>query len=424
MRVNRSRAILAALVAVIALSAAYLWLVTPGEVRRYYGLRMAADAGAVLGEILVDRPEAADVGPKHRLVGVVPDDGDTVRLAFGKNTLVIVVESNGSVNFEHAELACSDPEQLDLIRLRKTLRLDAAIAGAGTDLEAVLRIADRVCEALPREGTHVRRYAPEYDVWEMLSDAGRGAAFQCDELTAAFIQAAASVGFTARTLSMQRRAGDGHAVAEIWLDDARSWVLYDLLYERYYEIDGTAASAIDLKRLLDMGMADTVDAISRIDGERVREPGGFVQNAEYYNSIAFGTRSNYIERRDVPRWHPDANHVAADVLWEESHPVEQIRYHHVTSDSGYVYFPLNETMVAIDTVKSDRRQVLLRLSTETPGFDGFVTRHNGESRRSVVYADSLVWEIPRHAPARLSIRARNAVGKTGRATRLVAYVQR
>jgi hypothetical protein len=215
--------------------------------------------------------------------------------------------------------------------------LDSVIAGCERDFDRVLALADWVADNFPA-GQHVRNYSPEYDIELMLADKAAGAGFQCDELSAVFIQAATSVGLVARGVSMQHKPGDGHAFAEVWLDDDRRWVVYDLLFDRYY-IDATGpVSALYLKRKHDAGQTSDVDAMVASDSGRVRHRGGFENASRYLNSLLFNMRPNFAEREGVPVLHPDVNHVSGDVLWAGSSPTERIRARQVTDDSAYVYF--------------------------------------------------------------------------------------
>ena len=220
-----SIAALGALVVALAALTIYWRSVTPPEVARYYALRAAADIGAIVGAVWPGYPAGPDIGPYREPPGIVPVVGDTLRIGRGDHVIEIVAESNGRLNLDHATMHYADPRREELSQLRERFALDSLVAGRSSDLGRALALAEWVGERFP-VGLHGRSYSPEYDVAVMLADAETGAGFQCDELVAAFIQAASSVGIVARSVSVQRMAGDGHAFAEVWVDDERRWVAF------------------------------------------------------------------------------------------------------------------------------------------------------------------------------------------------------
>ncbi len=422
-----SIAALGALVVALAALTIYWRSVTPPEVARYYALRAAADIGAIVGAVWPGYPAGPDIGPYREPPGIVPVVGDTLRIGRGDHVIEIVAESNGRLNLDHATMHYADPRREELSQLRERFALDSLVAGRSSDLGRALALAEWVGERFP-VGLHGRSYSPEYDVAVMLADAETGAGFQCDELVAAFIQAASSVGIVARSVSVQRMAGDGHAFAEVWVDDERRWVAYDLLFDRYYvdahdSAGNTPVSALYLKRMRDGGFASAIDAVVRTNTERVVVDGGFSVAAPYLGSMLFNMRPNYVARRGVPTWMPDANHVAADVLWADSSPVEAIRAHRVTDDSSFVYWPLNETRVAIDTTgqPDDIGSLTLRFGTETPAFDGFVIQQDG-GESVTVRGGSWLWRLPDSGSQRVTIASRNTAGRLGHATHIVVRI--
>ena len=430
-----SIAALGALIVALAALTIYWRSVTPPEVARYYALRAAADIGVIIGAVWPAPPAGPDVGPYREPPGIVPVVGDTLRIGRGNRAIEIVAESNGHLNPDHATMHYADPRRDELSQLRERFALDSLVAGRSSDFERTLALAEWVGERFP-VGLHGRSYSPEYDVAVMLADAEArggsdgpaGGGFQCDELVAAFIQAASSVGIVARSVSVQRMAGDGHAFAEVWVDDERRWVAYDLLFDRYYvdahdSAGNTPVSALYLKRMRDGGFASAIDAVVRTDTGRVVVDGGFSIAAPYLGSMLFNMRPNYVARRGVPAWMPEANHVAADVLWAGSSPVEAIRAHRVTDDSSFVYWPLNETRVAIDTTgqPDDIGSLTLRFGTETPAFDGFVIRQGG-GEPVTVRGDSWLWRLPDSGSQRVTIASRNIPGRLGHATHIVVRI--
>ena len=422
-----SIAALGALVVALAALTIYWRSVTPPEVARYYALRAAADIGAIVGAVWPGYPAGPDIGPYREPPGIVPVVGDTLRIGRGDHVIEIVAESNGRLNLDHATMHYADPRRDELSQLRERFALDSLVAGRSSDLGRALALAEWVGERFP-VGLHGRSYSPDYDVAAMLVDAEAGAGFQCDELVAAFIQAASSVGIVARSVSVQRMASDGHAFAEVWVDDERRWVAYDLLFDRYYvdvhdSAGNTPVSALYLKRMRDGGFASAIDAVVRTNTERVVVDGGFSVAAPYLGSMLFNMRPNYVARRGVPAWMPEAKHVAADVLWAGSSPVEAIRAHRVTDDSSFVYWPLNETRVAIDTTgqPDDIGSLTLRFGTETPAFDGFVIQQDG-GESVTVRGGSWLWRLPDSGSQRVTIASRNTAGRLGHATHIVVRI--
>ena len=88
-------------------------------------------------------------------------------------------------------------------------------------------------------------------------------------------------------------------------------------------------------------------------------------------------------------------------------------------------FPLNEVRVSVDTAYAavgESAQLLMRFSTETPAFDGFVIDVSGIQQPVVTRDHDLMWSLPADGSAQLTIRARNSAGKHGSLTTIVARV--
>ena len=92
----------------------------------------------------------------------------------------------------------------------------------------------------------------KHDPLAILKTGQAGAAYWCEIAAHTMTQAATSLGFIARLVTLSRDGYDwSHAVTELWSNEFRKWVLFDTDFNVVYEDDGvplSAAELVDLNR--------------------------------------------------------------------------------------------------------------------------------------------------------------------------------
>ncbi|MFO8059950.1 MAG: transglutaminase-like domain-containing protein [Bacillota bacterium] len=140
-----------------------------------------------------------------------------------------------------------------LVQLRREFDLEQLTAELGDDTARMIALASWVSRQWSHSGTN-RPSNP--DPLTILREARDGASFRCVEYSIVLTAAAQSLGMPARTLGMKTRradtarAGAGHVVTEVWLDDLDKWVLADGQYGYVVTLDEIPLNAVELQRAL------------------------------------------------------------------------------------------------------------------------------------------------------------------------------
>ncbi|GEM_PF-986666 len=93
----------------------------------------------------------------------------------------------------------------------------------------------------------------------ILREAADGASFRCVEYSIVLVGAAQAMGMPARVVGLKTRwaetarAGAGHVVAEIWLDDLEKWIVADPQLGYVFKADGGPLNAVELGQALARG---------------------------------------------------------------------------------------------------------------------------------------------------------------------------
>jgi len=128
--------------------------------------------------------------------------------------------------------------------------LDAVVAGARDDWEALLRLRHWAFTNV-RNGSPPS-YGPE-DLTTIADASQAGAAFWCTHFAYTFVAAAAAMGWQARHLGIdcdhdEHGRSTHHGVADVWVSRWRKWVVFDVNYDAHYELDGVPLDAAELGR--------------------------------------------------------------------------------------------------------------------------------------------------------------------------------
>lgn len=154
-----------------------------------------------------------------------------------------------------------------LAELRAREALDAVIAGAPTEFEAILRLRDWVAAQFPH--TLPEPY-PLWDAMVVLDEirAGRTGGF-CAQFSQVLLQSLAAFGVPARYVEIGTRDNPiNHFPIEVWSNDFDKWVLIDADFILHYERNGVPLSAAEVHDAYVSGQTATVTIV-----EGTRAPG-------------------------------------------------------------------------------------------------------------------------------------------------------
>ncbi len=415
----------------VIVTLAYFWWLTPAEVRERYLMRAVAGAGKTVSIFLPGAPDPPAIGPHRPPIGVSMADADSLFLADTDRGWKVICIENGRVRYNHAQMHYEHAMHPDLVRLRAEYQLDTVVASGNTDLERIVALMGWVAIRLPVGSVPlVRDYSPSWDVFQMLADAERGIGFICGDRSMALLQIATAMGFTMRGIALQRRIGNGHSLVEVWLDDRRQWVALDSYINGYYVMDDEPVHVARLHRAFRKGRSNDVILARDIGEFRSSDGVAFSRLGGLFQTFAYMMRLDLRSTIGLPHWHPRRNHVYSDILWAESDLDAKVHYAQLTDDLGFVYFPLNEVEIAVDTIRSSAGVLRLSFATETPNFCGFdvtleQTDDSGTSSRLETMEDDYWdWVLPDKGSAEITIRTRNTAGRIGYPSRFAALATR
>ena len=185
-----------------------------------------------------------------RLGGLIPLGKESI----DKTVFVLKFDNPPTGDFT---LTYSDvSERKDLVELRKEYKLDSLIKDCKTDFEKVAKIQSWVQSRWKHDGENT----PEYnDAMYILKEAEKGKRFRCVEYSIVANQCLSALGFKVRGLGLMTRDindvkwGGGHAVNEVYLDDAKKWVFIDPQYDVIPVANGVPLNAVELQSYISEG---------------------------------------------------------------------------------------------------------------------------------------------------------------------------
>jgi hypothetical protein len=129
--------------------------------------------------------------------------------------------------------------------LRQTYDFEEYVAAGKTELERMILLQDWVYRRVAYGG------APQYvdlrDSLTILSLAVQGEEFWCNNMAAVFMQAAVSLGWTARYVFLRSPEGDAHITNDIWSNDLKKWIMLDATWNLHLERDGVVLSVPEVR---------------------------------------------------------------------------------------------------------------------------------------------------------------------------------
>lgn len=135
----------------------------------------------------------------------------------------------------------------ELELLREKYDFDEYVAQGRTELERMILLQDWVYRNVAYGG------APQYtdlrNSLTILELATGGEEFWCNNMAAVFLQAATSLGWTARYAFLRSPEGDAHITNDIWSNDLKKWILLDATWNLHLERDGVVLSVPEVREV-------------------------------------------------------------------------------------------------------------------------------------------------------------------------------
>ncbi len=166
----------------------------------------------------------------------------------GKEVLKIEFDTISTNEYQLVYEVVSENE--DKIKLRQEFKLDSIIKDCKTDFDKITKIQSWVQSRWKHNGENI----PEKnDAFYILKEAEKGKQFRCVEYSIVAQQCLQSLGFVVRGLGLMTKdinevkSGGGHVVNEVYLSDAKKWVLIDPQYDIITIHNGKPLNAVELQ---------------------------------------------------------------------------------------------------------------------------------------------------------------------------------
>lgn len=294
-----------------------------------------------------------------------------------------------------------DNERLQ--RLRIEYRLDEVIRPGQDEFAQMVLLRDWLHQRWQYGDTEKVDF--NFNALDVLQRARNGERFFCSEYGTTFVQAAASLGWTARYVGIK-----SHVVAEIWSNQWKKWVMMDPSFNIHYELAGTPQNALELRHLWLSGKWPNVRAVygpsGVTNGTSDVDPYKLIDN---YINFYVRMRNDWFSNR-LPHWHPLSNSIMNGVEWVDERSADNILMSQETADPADLYWQLNTVAIAVQIDKENSSRIFLRFETLTPNFSHFVLKIDGEEQEWK--AGAFTWPL-RPGKNRLEVVPVNAFGVSG-----------
>jgi len=372
-----------------------------------------------------------------------------VRAASGKVPRVAAAR-NGRLERSSWSMAHEDPRCPMLRRLRRECELDAVVAGAQTQFQAIQRLHAWAYHIPLGDCTHFPWEVMEWiDVHrgeeggiELNEYSQRRRDKMCLYPNVVLAAALQSFGYPARHLNFHSEGMTGHEICEVWSNDHDKWIHLDATRDYYWHDRRTLVplDTLEIHAVL-AGRLEQVETwespyLYRQDLEALgRDLPIAYWDGEYEHSVGAGDHGalflfrSFCHLRVIPRFdvfsraRPLPVSQGTEVWswngylnWADDRVPPLRHFSHHTNRRADLYPALNRTrFTAVSS--DDGRRLQVALETDTPDFETYEVRVDGGRWRDV----EARWDWPLHEGVNTAeMRTRNRSGVPGPASSLCA----
>ena len=348
--------------------------------------------------------------------------------------LKTVAFHNERVRYTSLPFEYEDPLHPRMVALRRKYKLDAIVSGAATETERLVKLRDWVA--------HQWKYDPpakNYPAWDADEILRRKVGF-CVQYAIVLMQSAIALGHQARFVfghNPDSFDSGGHEVCEIWSNEHRKWILYDVNQNWHY---------VEPKTHVPMSMLEVHDLIvktyygtrpatfenrarKRLPSDAIaicygtgmtpgappKEHEAHFANGRYtvptrWMRLAYIPRNNFYAK---PYPQPMTQGCHWDFseywCWEDAATPKRYLYRNFTARRNDLNWTINQ--VCFDATIGNRPGSLaIQMGTVTPYFDAFLVKVDRQPWKESPRA--FVWKL-HSGRNRLEMRTRNKAGILG-----------
>ena len=294
-------------------------------------------------------------------------------------------------------------------QLNRYYQADSSLVSAN-DFNETVKIRNFV-KSLWKHGGDLGFNPDGFDAVEVINKAKAGKKYWCHVYALTFVQFASSAGITARLVGL---SDDGyerdHAVAEVWSNYYRKWVLMDIDYNIHYVRTGEEVplNTVELHNAYVNGETDDI----RVIKGSPRPVGYEVEDSEsrllqYYTYINVDLRNDWYVN-DYMKGHPQASDFAT-LSWKDDGVPGLLNLFKKVSDHDSFYWTLNQTEIYFK--RGDGNILELYLETVTPNMSSWSATID-DSRDIQLNNHRYSWEL-HEGHNSFSVRSVNQYGVKG-----------
>ncbi|MEP7117434.1 MAG: transglutaminase-like domain-containing protein, partial [Acidobacteriota bacterium] len=287
--------------------------------------------------------------------------------------------------------------------LRQRENLDAAVTGAVSEFDTVLKLKDWVAAQFS-----IGNPDP-YPPWDALIvldwiRAGITGGF-CGQYSQVLLQSLAALGIPARYIELGTTSNPyAHFAVEAWSNEFNKWVVIDADFNIHFEYAGVPQSALDVHDLLVTGRADELAVVQGSVRDGHPSPRDLpLGTAELYYYVRYHLNANHLSAPDEPAFDRFDDMVEwSDSRigpWEDSpvpsdYPKERLTRQR-TSDRAFVEAALNQVWAT--PRPAGPTQIAVDLQTNTPDQGWYEFRHvdtNGQAGPwTAHHSSTILWTV-------------------------------
>jgi transglutaminase-like putative cysteine protease len=364
-----------------------------------------------------------------RAANAAGESGATPAVTVTVPGLVAQVQQGPSLPPGHAGLPVRY-EHYDAPRIQQLAAregLEAVVAGAADEFEAVLKLKEWVAAQFPH--TTPDPYPP----WDALIvlDAIRGGLTGgfCAQYSQVLLQSLASLGYPARYVEVGTTENPyNHYPLEFWSNQFNKWVLLDADFNLHFERNGLPLSALEVHDALVSGAATSVEVVKGAFRTGHPSPDDWpLGTRELYYYLRYHLKANHVSAPDEPsfdRWGDMIEFSDSRTTPWESSPIEspfpkEQMTARSTSDRAAVDAPLNQLWVTPRVTTGST--VALDLAHGMPQIAGAEFRVIDDAGQPGPWqphgSPTLLWQVGVSDRA-IEVRGVNVRGVAGPATRV------
>ena len=334
--------------------------------------------------------------------------------------------SNPTIRYTSVPFEYEDPSHPKMVALREKYKLDEIVAGAGSELEKMVKLRNWVAQQW--------KYKPPaemYPAWDADEILTAKIGF-CVQYAIVFTQCATSLGYQSRFV-FGNHYGTGHEVSEYWSNELQKWVMFDVNGNMHH-LDTKTNTPMSMLELHDLVVREcygdkaaivsnkakgvvTSDAVATCydlqmtpDKPKKATPDGRFAVPMQWLYVRWMPRNNfYAKPNPIPMTQGTHWDWSDFIVWDNPQMPLQYRYRHFTSRRSDIEWTINQ--VRYDLACSREADTLtVQMGTVTPYFETFLVRRGtGEWVKS---GRSFDWKLE-PGRNRLEMRVRNSSGVLG-----------